>query len=110
MFPAPMLATHVLSVSRPLDTFYACRPTEEHKRKAERRACQDVTSGGKPRSTVATQVRGLSGGGVSRRLSIDWLVLHPRVSSALEYGEGTAGMGRISPEPPKQYTSESHER
>ncbi|OJI80668.1 hypothetical protein ASPTUDRAFT_47771 [Aspergillus tubingensis CBS 134.48] len=69
---------------------------------AERRACQDVTSGGKPRSTVATQLRGLSGGGLSRRLSIDWLVLHPRVSSALEYGEGTAGMGRISPERPKQ--------
>ncbi|RAH51861.1 hypothetical protein BO85DRAFT_217679 [Aspergillus piperis CBS 112811] len=46
-------------------------------------------------------------GGVSRRLSIDWLVLHPRVSSALEYGEGTAGMGRISPERPKQHTSGS---
>ncbi|OJJ67433.1 hypothetical protein ASPBRDRAFT_47965 [Aspergillus brasiliensis CBS 101740] len=29
---------------------------------AERRACQDVTSSGKPRSTLATQLRGLSGG------------------------------------------------
>ena len=30
-----------------------------------------------------------------RGLSIDWLVLHPRVDSALKYEEGTAGMVRL---------------
>ncbi|CAK46118.1 hypothetical protein An12g03470 [Aspergillus niger] len=37
---------------------------------AERRACQDVTSGRKPRSTLATQLRGLSGGRAQR----EWYV------------------------------------